>query len=113
MVVKIQSRGRLVTGLNVGVNNVRRYFPKHLSFIQLEFDHLQIECKLTPEFWRGDGEIQDPRLTLWLESKSSGRPACQTPVHLTMIRSGNNCFRLRAISLSMRSPARSLPATAA
>ena len=51
MVVKTQSKGRGVVGLHVGTNNVRRYFPKNVSSIELLLDHLQIECGLKPDFW--------------------------------------------------------------
>jgi hypothetical protein len=46
MVVEMKSRGHEITGLHVGINNVRRYFPKRLSTIDLELDHdqkLQVE----------------------------------------------------------------------
>ena len=69
MVVKTQSKGHGVTGLHVGVNNVRRYFPKHIASIELQLDHLQIECGLNPNFWQGEPEIFDPRLCAWLESR--------------------------------------------
>jgi len=51
MVVKTQSKGREITGLHVGVNNVRRFFPKHIAVIELQLDHLQIQCGLGPDFW--------------------------------------------------------------
>lgn len=59
MVVKTQSKGRGVTGLHVGANNVRRYFPKQISSIELQLGHLQIECGLKPDFWLGEPEIFD------------------------------------------------------
>jgi hypothetical protein len=81
-----------VTGLNVGATNVRRYFPKSITEIELELDHLRIQCELTPEFWRGQPEIHDPRLCLWLESKQRNE---QTNRHasLAMIRLDKNTFR--------------------
>jgi hypothetical protein len=42
MVVKTQNRGRSVTGLNVGANNVQRYFPQNILIIELQLDYLQI-----------------------------------------------------------------------
>jgi len=110
MVVKTQSKGRSVTGLNVGATNVRRYFPKHVVAVELQLDHLQIECGLNPDFWLGEGEIHDRRLCAWLESKSAlGLPG-QTSVPLAMIPSGKNSFRLQPISASGRAKPR--PATA-
>ena len=70
MVVKTQSKGRGLTGLHVGATNVRRYFPRDISVIELQLDHLQIQCGLGPEFWQDEPEIHDPRLCAWLESKN-------------------------------------------
>jgi hypothetical protein len=50
MVVKTQNRGRSVTGLNVGANNVQRYFPQNILIIELQLDYLQIQCELEPDF---------------------------------------------------------------
>lgn len=113
MVVKIQSRGRCVTGLSIGAGNVRKYFRADMAAIEFELDHLQIECKLTPDFWQGDGEIQDPRLCAWLELKSSCLMPGQPPVLLTMIQSRENCFRLQPMPLGVHSSSREEPATAA
>ena len=100
MVVKTQSKGRSVTGLYVGVTNVRRYFPKHISVIELQLDHLQIQCGLEPDFWQDVPEIRDPRLCAWLESKNFHRRPDRTPIPLAMIPSGNNSFRLQPVSLN-------------
>jgi len=67
MVVKTQSKGRGVTGLNVGSSNVQRYFPRGISFVELQLDHLQIQCDLSPDFWQDQPEIFDPRLCAWLD----------------------------------------------
>ena len=99
MVVKTQSRGRELVGLQVGVSNVRRYFPKDASQIELQLDHLQILCCLAPEFWDGRPEIRDPRLCAWLELKNFHGKAGDSPIPLAMIPSGKNCFRLQPISL--------------
>ena len=69
MVVKAQSIGRGLSGLHVGTDNVRRYFPKNVSTIELQLDHLRIQCGLAPEFWQGRPDIYDPRLCAWLETK--------------------------------------------
>jgi hypothetical protein len=98
MVVKAQNKGREITGLQVGANNVRRYFPKDTAVIELQLDHLQIQCCLAPDFWQDQPEIRDPRLGAWLESKNFHERPCQAPVPLAMIPAGKNTFRLRPIA---------------
>ncbi len=100
MVVKTQSKGRGVTGLHVGVNNVRRYFPKSVSSIELVLDHLQIECGLKPAFWHGEPEIFDPRLCAWLESRHMHSKPNRASVPMAMIPEGKNSFRLQPIRLN-------------
>jgi hypothetical protein len=78
MVVKTQSKGHGVTGLHVGSNNVRRYFPKGTKNIELQLGHLRIQCGLKPDFWQGQPEIYDPRLCAWLESKNMHGTANRT-----------------------------------
>lgn len=97
MVVRTQSKGREITGLEVGVHNVRRYFPKGTAVIELQLDHLQIQCGLTPGFWQDQPEISDPRLGAWLESKNFHERPSRDPVPLAMIPAGKNSFRLRPI----------------
>lgn len=113
MVVKIQNRGTSITGLNVGATNVRRYFRKQVPAIELQLDHLQIECGLNPEFWQGDGEIHDARLCAWLELKNSAGLPSRTPAPLAMIPSGKNCFRLQPIRVSGRAKSKPMPPVAA
>jgi hypothetical protein len=100
MVVKTQSRGRGVTGLHVGADNVRRYFPNQVSSIQLQLDHLQIECGLKPDFWHGEPEIFDPRLCAWLESRHLHAKIDRASVPLAMIPEGKNCFRLQPVRIN-------------
>jgi hypothetical protein len=100
MVVKTQSRGRGLTGLHVGAANVRRYFPRDTSIIELELDHLQIQCGLGPAFWQDEPEIHDPRLCAWLESKNFHTRPDRTPVPLVMIPSGRNSFKLQSVRLN-------------
>ena len=97
MVVKTQSKGRGLTGLLVGSTNVRRYFPKDTSVIELQLDHLHIQCGLKPDFWDGEPEIYDPRLCAWLESKNLRPQPTQPAVPLAMIPAGHNSFRLRRV----------------
>jgi hypothetical protein len=98
MVVKTQYMGHRVAGLWVGVNNVRRYFSKRIPVVELQLDHLQIQCGLTPRFWEGQPEIHDPRLCDWLESKHPNDGHCRTPLPLAMIPAGKNSFKLASIS---------------
>ncbi len=97
MVVRTQSKGCEITGLQVGANNVRRYFPKARRSSSLQLDHLRIQCWLGPEFWLDQPEINDPRLGAWLESKNFHERPSRDPVPLAMIPNGNNSFRLRPI----------------
>lgn len=98
MVVKAQSKGQGLSGLHVGTDNVRRYFPKNVSTIELQLDHLRIQCGLNPTFWQGQPEIYDPRLCAWLESKHMHTSRDRTPVPLAMIPEGDNSFRLQPVS---------------
>ncbi len=90
MVVESQCKGRKVTGLRMGVQNVRQFLQERTSYIELRLGHLQIMCPLAPEFWQGDGDIHDPRLCAWLEAKQLNQMA--TP--WTMTPDGTNIFRL-------------------
>jgi hypothetical protein len=101
MVVQTQSKSHGVTGLHVGAYNVRRYFSRKDSFVELQMDHLQIQCWLSPGFWTDQPEIFDPRLCAWLELKHlQGKPGQPHP--LAMIPSGKNTFRLQPVSLTGR-----------
>jgi hypothetical protein len=94
MVVKSQCNGHRITGLYVGARNVRRYFPRNIAAIDLQLDHLCIQCGLTPHFWKDQPEIHDPRLCDWLESKLLKDREWRASVPLTMIPSGDNSFVL-------------------
>lgn len=98
MVVKTQNSDRGLTGLNVGASNVRRYFPKDASVIELQLDHLRIQCGLDPNFWVDRPEIYDPRLNAWLECKHLKGKAYQPSMLLAMIPSGKNSYRLQPVS---------------
>jgi hypothetical protein len=95
MVVRTQLKGGEVTGLHIGARNVRRYFPKGTRVIELQLDHLQIQCGLTPEFWEGQPEIHDPRLCEWLDFKVVHRVGEHKQVKLAMMPAGKSIFRLR------------------
>lgn len=98
MVVKAQSKGRGLSGLLVGTDNVRRYFPKDVSTIELQLDHLRIQCGLAPDFWQGQPEIYDPRLCAWLETKHMHASSGRNPVTLAMVPTGKNAFRLQPVT---------------
>lgn len=113
MVVKTHSKGRGVTGLHVGAQNAQRYFPKDTPFVEIQLDHLQIQCGLTPEFWRGQPEIYDPRLCAWLETKYPAGNRNGYPVPLALIPAGKNAFRLRPVSAAAPARLQIAPRTAA
>ena len=94
MVVTSQCSGHRVTGLYVGASNIRRFFPKRVLTIELQLDHLRIECALKPDFWNGHPEIDDPRLCLWLESKHFKRKECRSPMPFAMMPAGEHSFIL-------------------
>ena len=94
MVVKTHSKSRGMTGLDVGVTNVERYFSPGTRAIELQLGHLEIQCELSPEFWQGRPEIYDPRLCAWLEAKQWCGGIGQGPISLSLIPSGKNSFRL-------------------
>ena len=98
MVVKTQSKGHGTTSLHVGASNVRRYFPRDSSVIELQLDHLQIQCGLDPNFWQDQPEIHDPRLNAWLESKRVKGKSNQSSILLAMIPSGKNAYRLQPVT---------------
>lgn len=107
MVVKAQSKGREVVGLEVGAMNARRYIAKDASAIELQLDHLSISCGLGPDFWDGQAEIRDRRLCAWLEQKNHNGKAGESLLPLAMIPSGKNSFRLQLLAL--RGPRKSSP----
>jgi hypothetical protein len=94
MLVTSQCCGNRVTGLYVGTQNAQRYFPKNVLTIELQLDHLRIECGLPPLFWEGQPEIHDPRLCLWLESKHLQRKESRMPMPLDMTPAGEHSFTL-------------------
>lgn len=100
MLVKTQSKGHGVTGLHVGTDNVRRYFPQGTQNIELQLGHLSIQCGLKPDFWQGQPEIYDPRLCAWLESKNLHGTANRAAVALAMIPTGDNSFQLQTMSVA-------------
>lgn len=108
--VKALFTGDRVSGLYVGASNVRRYFSKRFRVIELQLDHLRIQCGLAAPFWHGQPEIHDPRLCVWLESKRPQDRLRQAEVPLAMIPSGKNFFTLAFVARNADRRARSVPA---
>ena len=102
MVVKTHCEGRELTGVEVGTGNVRRYFPRGAKVIELHLDHLLIQLGLKPDFWKGQTQINDPRLRAWLETKNFHCQPGDAPVALALIPSGKNCFRLQPVGAHPR-----------
>jgi hypothetical protein len=102
MDVRTQHKGREYLGVEVGAGNVRRYFPRQAAVIEIELDHLRIQCRLEADFWSGHPEISDPRLRAWLESKNFQAKPGEEPVPLVLIPAGGNCFRLQTIEAFAR-----------
>lgn len=98
MVVRTRQNGYEVTGLRVGAANVRRYFPKTVSQVKLRLGDLEIDCKLSPEFWQGKPEIDDRRLCEWLQFRQSHERADRKPIHLAMEHAGDDSYTLRGIT---------------
>lgn len=96
MVATSLCMGTRVTGLYVGESNVRRYFRQRVAEIELQLDHLRIQCGLAPDFWRDRPEIHDPRLCLWLESKHWNEKS-RDPFPVAMTRTGKNSFILALV----------------
>jgi hypothetical protein len=93
MVVRLKCIGHRSTGIYIGANNVRRYFPRQIAAIDLQLDHLRIRCGLTPEFWQDAPEIRDPRLSDWLELKRLQGIGLES-MPLAMTPSGEDSFIL-------------------
>jgi hypothetical protein len=100
MVVTTQCKGREVTGLCVGAANARRYFSRRVEVVDLRLDDLQIQCTLSPDFWRGKPEIHDQRLCSWLKFKVFHEQPDRPLATLAMEQSGINCFTVHSQSLA-------------
>lgn len=95
MLVRVQSNGRKILGLELRGADVRRYFPEHIPFIELELGELRIDCQLKPEFWRHQPLIADYRLSAWLEAKVVHGRACRVAPLLELTPCGKNSFALK------------------
>ena len=94
MIVKMLDGGRGVTSLRVGAYNVKKYFTKAVSTVDLDLESVQIRCDLSREFWRDQPEIADPRLCAWLTAKSSSWKSDGRELVLRMLPAGTNSFRI-------------------
>lgn len=93
MMVRMQHKGLSITGVHIGISNVRRHFRSRVEAVELELDHLRILCNLEASFWRDRPEISDPRLCAWLEEKFF-RHSVPKPVLVEMVRAGDS-YRLQ------------------
>jgi hypothetical protein len=92
MLVKTLRDERDHIGLHIGTANARRYFRKRAQTIDLRLDDLEIQCTLSPDFWKGRPEIYDPRLSEWLEFKVGRERSRRDPMLLTMVPSRSDTF---------------------
>lgn len=99
MVVRTQHHGLHISGLYVGIRNVRRFFSKRIPVVEFELDHLRIQCGLTPNFWNGQPEIQDRRLCDWLEAKLTHACLHHRSMMVSLIPSGKNSFKLACVDV--------------
>lgn len=97
MIVRMQKKGHSITGLRIGSSNVRRFFPSSQQAVDLELDHLRIQCQLAPNFWRNRPEISDPRLCAWLQDRFFCEKLAKKPVLIELVRSGSS-YRLQLLS---------------
>jgi hypothetical protein len=99
MMVRTECKGRKVTGIYIGPQNVRRNFSRQAVAIEFELGHLRIGCKLDEGFWRDQPRICDSRLCEWLEFKLYRERKHMTPLPLMLLQSGRDAFKLRPVSL--------------
>ena len=98
MLVTAYRDGSHRTGLLIGEANARRYFRKRSLRVDLQLDHLHIQCKLEPDFWNGRPEIHDPRLSLWLEFKAGRGRNGREPMQFAMEPLGAGKFAVQPIA---------------
>ncbi len=97
MVVKTHCTGLAVTGVHVGTTNVRRYFPKSIEVIELQLDHLRIQCGLAPDFWRDQRRFTIPGSAPGSSPSFFIPSRIKTQFPSPMIPSGKNSFRLQIL----------------
>src|SRR4051794_10692273 len=93
MIVRAHGNNGGIAALHVGIGNVLRFFSRDSSIIELELDHLRIQCELPPDFWAAKPEICDRRLCAWLQAKRHG--SAESSIPMNMQAKGNNLFQLK------------------
>ena len=84
-------------GLHVELPDVEEHFPRHVSHIELELDHLLISCSLDASFWEGKPVIHDGRLSSWLEAKRMSGKLAAKAAPVALIPSGSGSYRVQLI----------------
>ena len=93
MLVTIRNSGHSIAGIRIGSSDACHFFPSALKSIDIELDHLRIQCDLHTDVWHGR-EISDPRLAAWLEEKFYWRKQPTAPLRLEMVKTGGS-YRLQ------------------
>lgn len=94
MILRMQRKGRSITGIRIRMSDARRHFPSDLKSVDLELDHLRIRCELQDRFWTDEPQISDPRLSAWLEEKLFWRKV--PTVVFELVRAGD-AYRLQPV----------------
>jgi hypothetical protein len=100
LIVSAETRHGTVTALRIGIGNALRYFPRDKSVIELQLDHLGIQCVLPADFWTARPVISDRRLCVWLQAKRHGSGKSSLSLHMEP--KGNNLFQLKPSLMSPR-----------
>jgi hypothetical protein len=90
MVVTMQSEGHAIVGIRIGMAEARRFFGRGLHSIDLELDHLRINCDVRANSRLHRAEISDPRLTAWLEEKFYWRKLPSIPLSVELVKKGES-----------------------
>lgn len=96
MIVRMQSNGHSITGIQIPISDAHRLFPGGLNSIELELDHLRIRCDLLDRFWLGEMEISDRRLAAWLEEKFYWQKDPKDLESIEMVEDGDS-YRLQLL----------------
>lgn len=97
MVVTTRWNGTGSPELEVGRENVSRYFPKRIPGVELQVGGLRIRCKLSDSFWRDRPVLRDARLSDWIRFAIFHKKRGGDPVLLEMIPLGEELFHLRPL----------------
>lgn len=96
MIVKVLNNCRSITGIRIEASDARLCFPPGSRSIELELDHLRIQCELQVAFPQDRTEICDPRLCEWLDEQFFGLKPPKAPVCLEMVKAGS-AYRLQLL----------------